>query len=94
MLIDEVKLDLVGRWKASGRPVATYFTNYAHSRDWHLAPGWMDGREVIAVFRDPPGARPGYFIELTVEGGRVAAIRDFRHVPYIGAEAGIALSPR
>ena len=34
---------------------------------WRLAPAWLEGREVIAVFRAPEDARPGYFIELGFE---------------------------
>jgi hypothetical protein len=55
-------------------------------------PGWLDGREVLAVFRDPREARARYFIELTVVDDRIATIHDFRYVPYIGREAAIALS--
>jgi RNA polymerase sigma factor (sigma-70 family) len=91
MLVDDVKLDLVTRWKATGRRAVgtVYFTNYDASSDWHLVPGWLEGREVLAVLRDPHDERPGYFIELTVVEGRVAAIHDFRYVPYIGREAAI-----
>jgi RNA polymerase sigma-70 factor (ECF subfamily) len=93
MLIDDVKLDLVSRWKRAGRrDVGRYFTNYDSKRDWHLVPGWLDGREVIAVLRDPREARPVYFMELTLAGGLVAAIRDFRYVPYIAWEAAIELA--
>jgi RNA polymerase sigma factor (sigma-70 family) len=92
LLIDDVKLDLVARWKTAGRSVASYFTNYDGTSDWHLVPGWLDGREVLAVFRDPRDARPGYFIELAIADGRIAAIRDFRYVRYIGREAAIELS--
>ena len=93
MLVDEVKLDLVSRWKATGRrQVSTYFTNYDSVTDWHLVPGWLDGREILAVLREPRAARPAYFIELRlVDDGRVAAIRDFRYVPYIAYEAEIEL---
>jgi RNA polymerase sigma factor (sigma-70 family) len=91
MLVDDVKLDLVSRWKAAGRRhVNTYFTNYDSVTDWHLVPGWLDSREVLAVLREPRAARPAYFIELRLVGdGRVAVIRDFRHVPYIAYEAEI-----
>jgi len=86
-----VKLDLVSRWKATGRrQVSTYFTNYDSVTDWHLVPGWLDSREILAVLREPRVPRPTYFIELRlVDDGRVAAIRDFRYVPYIAYEAEI-----
>jgi len=92
MLVDEVKLDLVSRFETAGRPVLTYFTNYDGTSDWHLVPGWLDGREVIAVFRNPADTRPGYFIMLDLAGDRVAAIRDFRYVPYIGRDAMIEIA--
>jgi RNA polymerase sigma factor (sigma-70 family) len=94
MLVDDVKLDLVTRWKAAGRSQVgtTYLGNYHGTSDWHLVPVWLDGREVLAVFRDPRDAHPGYFIELTITDGRVAAIHDFRYVPYIAKEAAIELS--
>jgi RNA polymerase sigma-70 factor (ECF subfamily) len=61
--------------------VSGYFTTYDSKSDWHLVPGWLDGCEVIAVLRDPRESRPVYFMELTLAGGLVAAIRDFRYVP-------------
>jgi RNA polymerase sigma-70 factor (ECF subfamily) len=94
MLVDDVKLDLVSREKRSGRrDVGHYFANYDKVADWRLVPGWLDGREVLAVFRSPGDVRPGYFIEIGVRQGRIAAIRDFRYVPYIGEEAEIELAP-
>jgi|RhiMetdeSRZDD1v2_1073273.scaffolds.fasta_scaffold19336_2 RNA polymerase sigma-70 factor, ECF subfamily len=90
MLVDDVKLTLVSRWKRDGRrEVSNYFTNYDKVRDWHLVPGWLDGREVLAVFRDQRDLRPGYFMELTVVDGQVASIWDFRYVPYIARDAAI-----
>ncbi len=90
MLVDDVRLDLVSRWQRAGRrEVGGYFTNYDRLHDWHLVPGWLDGRQVLAVLRDP---QPAYLIVLTLAGDRVAAIRDFRYVPYIAREAAIQLS--
>ena len=86
-LAEDVRLDLVSRAKRSGREVASYVTNYAQKSDWALTPGWVDGREVIVVFRAPGDARPAYFIELEFAGERVRAIKDFRYVPYILTEA-------
>ena len=97
MLADDVKLDLVSRHKAAGRrAVGVYFTNYERLADWRLAPGWLDGREVLAVLPagdgGAPAPAPSYFIELTLADERVAEIHDFRHVPYIAQEAVIELS--
>jgi RNA polymerase sigma-70 factor (ECF subfamily) len=88
MLADDVRLDLVQRSQRAGRrDVGVYFTNYDQVTDWRLQPAWLDGVEVLAVFREPGDERPGYFIELTTIDGRIAVIRDFRYVPYVAREA-------
>ncbi len=93
MLADDVKLDLVSREKRSGRTnVSHYFSNYAKIPNWRFAAAWLDGREVVAAFHDAGDALPAYFIELTTADGQVAAIRDFRYVPYIGRDAAIELA--
>ena len=86
LLADDVKLDLVSRRKLAGREVGSYFTNYESVRDWHLAPAWLDGREVLGVRRAADDARPGYIIALDWRDGRVQTIRDYRYVPYIVQE--------
>lgn len=88
LLADDVRLDLVSRAQKAGKAeVGAYFTNYAKVTDWRLQPGWLDGRQVLGVYRASGDARPDYFVELTFEGGRIAFIRDFRYVPYIAREA-------
>jgi RNA polymerase sigma factor (sigma-70 family) len=87
LLAEDVRLDLVSRVKRSGRrEVSSYFSNYSKISDWHLAPGSVDGREVIAVFQSRSDARPAYFIELEITREQVTRIKDFRYVPYILAE--------
>jgi RNA polymerase sigma-70 factor (ECF subfamily) len=94
LLADDVRLDLVAHRKAAGRrEVSTYFSNYERVSDWQLSPAWIDGREVLAVRRDPQAARPDYFIELGWRDGQVAAIHDFRYVPYIAQECGFEFPP-
>ncbi len=92
MLAEDVQLDLVSRAQRAGRAVGNYLSNYDRLRDWRLAPAWLEGREVIAVFRAPGDARPGYFIELRVENGKVRFIRDFRYVPYVMQDAAVVLA--
>jgi RNA polymerase sigma factor (sigma-70 family) len=88
MLLDDIRLDVVSALKRVGRDeVGTYFNNYGRLRDWRVVPAWLDGREVLAVFRGEQAAQPSYFIELTINAERIAAIRDFLHVPYIGQDA-------
>ncbi len=90
MIADDVRLDLVSKTRITGKAeVSRYFGNYSRVSDWHLAPGLVEGRPAILVF-DPnePGSKPKYFVLLGWSAGKVAAIRDFRHAPYIieGAE--------
>jgi RNA polymerase sigma-70 factor (ECF subfamily) len=93
MLADDVRLDLVSRAQRSGRrDVSNYFTRYDAVDDWHLVPGWLEGREVIAVYRRREDPRPSYFVELTFRDGFIVRIEDFRYVPYILNDATIALA--
>jgi RNA polymerase sigma-70 factor, ECF subfamily len=90
MIADDVRLDLVSRTRMNGKAeVSRYFGNYSKAEDWHLVPGLVEGHPAILVF-DPnaAGGRPKYFMLLQWSAGKVAAIRDFRHAPYIidGAE--------
>ena len=90
MLVDDVKLDLVSMTRRAGRDdVGVYFTNYSRLQGWRLVPGWLDGREVLAVFTAAGGGQARYFVELTLRGDEVALIRDFYHVPYITRDARI-----
>ena len=89
LLADDVKLDLVARHRIAGRnAVGQYFSNYAKVHDCHAQPAWLEGREVLAMLQ---GGSLAYFIELRWQDGRLAAIRDFRYVPYVAREASIEL---
>jgi RNA polymerase sigma-70 factor (ECF subfamily) len=95
MLAEDVRLDLVSRLKRTGKQeVSGYVTKYGADDGWRLVPAWLEGREVIAAFRNARDERPGYFIELTLSDGLVTAIRDFRYVPYIANDAVFELAGR
>lgn len=90
LIADDVRLDLVNKTRMSGKAeVSRYFGNYEKVADWHLAPGLVERHPAILVF-DPgsPGGGPKYFMLLQWSADKVAAIRDFRHAPYVidGAE--------
>jgi RNA polymerase sigma factor (sigma-70 family) len=89
LLAEDVQLDVISRAQRTGRGVSDYFTNYARIPGWSLAPGWLEGREVVAVFRAAGDEQPGYFIDLTVADGKIRFIRDFYYVPYILQDAQI-----
>jgi RNA polymerase sigma-70 factor, ECF subfamily len=90
MIADDVRLDLVNKTRMNGKAeVSRYFGNYAKAGNWHLVPGLVEGHPAILVFDpDAPSGGPKYFMLLQWSAGKVAAIRDFRHAPYVidGAE--------
>lgn len=90
MLAEDVRLELVARTRMRGREVQSYFGNYATVDDWRFVPGLVEGRPAVLVFnpRVPQGGRPSYFVLLEWDGGKLVAIRDFRHARYAvdGAE--------
>jgi RNA polymerase sigma-70 factor, ECF subfamily len=82
---EDCRLDLVSRQQRRGKAVGEYFTRY-QAQDVVLRVVQLEGRLALAAYVDG-GERPSYFILLAWQDGRVAAIRDFRYVPYIAAEA-------
>jgi RNA polymerase sigma-70 factor (ECF subfamily) len=89
MLADDVRMDVVSRSKGAGRRVVgAYFGNYERLADWHMAPAWLDGREVVAVYAAAGDAQARYFVEVRFDPqGKVSTIQDFFFVPYILQEA-------
>ena len=86
MLAEDVQVELVTRTRLKGRAEVSsrYFGNYSRAEDWHFEPGFVDRRPAL-IARDPhdPARRPTSFMLLRWTGGEVAAIRDFRHAPYV-----------
>jgi len=92
LLADDVKLSQAKRPIRTGAAdVGMFFTFYAGYGDVRLAPAWLEGREVIAVFegRDP---KPSYAMWLTWRDGRIASIHDYRYARYVFADAELALA--
>lgn len=93
LLAEDVKLDLVAHSQRLGKAqVGRYFTNYDSISGWRAAPGWLEGRPVVALFAHGNDEAPAYLVELAIEAGFVTAIRDYRFVPYLLAEATIELA--
>jgi len=90
LLAEEVRLDLVSVSARKGKAVGVYFGRYAVEPDVRLAVGALDGRPVLWAFAPRSSPHPRYFIELGLEGDRVAQIRDYRYVSYITTELGLA----
>jgi RNA polymerase sigma factor (sigma-70 family) len=90
LLVEDVKLDVVSQLKRSGRrDVDLYFTNYGRWIGWHMVPARVDGREALVVLCEPPATQRSYFVQITPAEGRIAAIRDYYHVPYIPVDATV-----
>jgi len=89
LVSDDCRLDLVSKSQRRGKQVGAYFARY-EKEDVALRVGRLEGRLACAAYAKGSAAgadRPAYFILLELEAGLVAAIRDFRYVPYISAEA-------
>ena len=94
LLADDVKLNQSSHPLRVGRAdVGLFFTIYAKSDGVWLAPAWLEGREVIAVFEDRADPKPSYMMWLEWRDGRISFIRDYRYVRYVAADAELTLAP-
>lgn len=87
---EETQLDIVSRHHRRGKSAAQYFTRYAESatlEDLRAEAGTVDGVLVLAMFRPAASTQPAYFVRIDWAGEYIERVRDFRHVPYIAAEA-------
>jgi RNA polymerase sigma-70 factor (ECF subfamily) len=89
MVGQDCRLDLVSKSQRRGKQVGMYFGRYEKA-DIRLRVARLEGRLVCAAYQ--PGApQPAYFILLETADGAVTAIRDFRYVPYVAAEAELEI---
>jgi RNA polymerase sigma-70 factor (ECF subfamily) len=94
MLADDVRLiQSAHAVRAGAADVGEFFGMYGRSSPVRVAPAWLDGREVIAVFEDPQAARPSYLMWLEWTDARISFIRDYRYVRYIVDDAELVLAP-
>jgi RNA polymerase sigma-70 factor, ECF subfamily len=93
LLADDVKLIQSSHPPRVGSAdVGTFFTIYARIEGLWLAPAWLEGREVIAVFEDRADPKPAYMMWLEWRDGRISFIRDYRYVRYAVADAELVLA--
>jgi RNA polymerase sigma factor (sigma-70 family) len=83
LLAEDVQLELVGHSRRAGREVGKYFQNYGTLPPYRVAAGWLEDREGLYVFAATADLLPAYFIEVVARGDIIAAIRDYRFVPYL-----------
>jgi RNA polymerase sigma factor (sigma-70 family) len=92
LLADDVKLKQSSYALRAGRAdVGMFFTIYARLDAVWLAPAWLEGREVIAVFEDRADPKPSYVMWLEWRDGRISFIRDYKYVRYVTADAELEL---
>ena len=73
--------------------VGMFFTIYAKFEGVWLAAAWLEGREVIAVFKDRADPKPSYFMWLEWRDDQISFIHDYRYVRYVVADAELKLAP-
>ena len=95
MLVDDAKLELVGRTSVRGASgVGSYFSNYDRLTDWRMEVGRVDGRpavlgyETVHVTADAdtepkPTPRPAFFVLIGWRDGRISSIRDYRYARHV-----------
>jgi len=94
LLADDVKLVQSAHPERAGKAdVGMFFSFYAKYDSIRLAPAWLEGREVIAVFEGGEVEKPSYVMWLEWQGGEIVFIRDYRYVRYAIADAELALAP-
>jgi hypothetical protein len=94
MLADDVRLvQSTYPLRAGAADVGMLLGIYARSAPVRVAPGWLDGREVIAVWEEPHAAKPSYVMLLEWTDGRISFIRDYRYVRYVVDDAELVLAP-
>lgn len=93
LLADDVKLhQSTYPVRVGAADVGMFFTIYSKFEGVRLAPAWVEGREVIAVFEVGTDAQPSYFMWLEWRGDRISFIRDYRYARYIVNDAKLKLA--
>jgi RNA polymerase sigma factor (sigma-70 family) len=94
LLADDVKLNQASYpLRVGAADVSMFFTIYAKSDAVWLAPAWLEGREVIAVYEDRADPKPSYMMWLEWRDGRIGFIHDYRHARYVVADVEPILAP-
>jgi RNA polymerase sigma-70 factor (ECF subfamily) len=93
MLADDVRLvQSTYPLRAGAADVGMFFGIYLRSAPVRLAPAWLDGREVIAVYEDAAAVKPSYLMWLEWTGDRISFIRDYKYVRYVIDDAELVLA--
>ena len=94
LLADDVRLvQSTYPLRAGAGDVSMFFGIYSREAPVRLAPAWLDGREVIAIYKDPQAMKPSYLMWLEWTDGRISFIRDYKYVRYVIDDAELVLAP-
>ena len=94
MLADDVRLiQSTYPLRAGAADVGLFFGIYSRGAPVRVAPAWLDGREVIAVWEDSQAEKPDYLMWLEWTNGRISFIRDYKYVRYVVDDAELVLAP-
>ena len=94
MLADDVRLiQSTHPPRVGAANVGMFFGIYSRKPPARLAPAWLEGREVIAVYEDPQAVKPSYLMWLEWRDGRISFIRDTKYVRYVIDDAELVLAP-
>lgn len=94
MLADDVRLiQSTYPMRSGAANVGMFFGIYARGNPVRLAPAWLEGREVIAVYADPEVKKPSYVMWLEWTNGQISFIRDYKYARYVLDEAEVVLAP-
>jgi RNA polymerase sigma factor (sigma-70 family) len=80
--------------RAGAADVGSFFTIYARIDGVWLAPAWLEGRQVIAVFEGRSDPRPSYLMWLQWRDGRIYVLADAELVLAPGEPAEMGTAPR
>jgi len=93
MLADDVRLvQSTYPLRAGAAEVGMFFGIYSRSAPVRLAPAWLDGREVIAVYEDAAAVKPSYLMWLEWKDGRISFIRDYKYIRYVVDDAELVIA--
>jgi RNA polymerase sigma factor (sigma-70 family) len=94
LLADGVKLKQSSYpLRVGSADVGMFFGIYARIDGLWLAPAWLEGREVIAVFENRTDPKPAYLMWLEWQNGQISFIRDYKYVRYVTDDAELVLAP-
>jgi RNA polymerase sigma factor (sigma-70 family) len=94
MLADDVRLvQSTHPMRVGAANVGMFFGIYSQAPPARLAPAWLEGREVIAVYEHADAVKPSYLMWLEWREGQISFIRDYKYVGYIVDEAELTMAP-